>query len=71
VSTARTTRSLELRHDQRERADQVRERHRRLRDHAELDLAADEQRPDDQRRDDLDQVVVARVKNAEVAVHRR
>ena len=60
---------LELGDDQRERAEQQREGHRRLGDDAELHLAADEQRRDDQHRDDLDQVVVAGGEEAEVAVH--
>ena len=60
----------ELRDDQRERPDQVRERHRRLRDDAELDLTAHEQRAHDQRRDDLDQIVVAGGEEREVAIHR-
>ena len=46
--------------DQREGAEQVGEGHRRLGDHTELDLAADEERGHDERRDDLIEVVVAK-----------
>ncbi len=60
---------LELGDDQRERAYQLRERHRRLRDHAEVRLPADEERRDDQDRDHLDHVVVAGREEAEVPAH--
>jgi hypothetical protein len=45
-------------------------RPRRLHDHAELDIATDEERGDDQCRDELYHVVVSRGEERQVAVYR-
>jgi hypothetical protein len=66
-SASTRTFSLELRHHQREGAEQRRERHGRLRDRAERHVAAHEHWRHDQRRDDLDHVVVAGGEEAHVA----
>ena len=56
--------------NQRERAEQLVEGHRRLRDDTEFHLPANKHRRHDQCRDDLDQVVVPSREEAQVAVHR-
>ena len=61
----------ELVDDERECPEELGEGHRRLRDHAELDLPANEPRRDDQGGDDLDQISVARCEEAQVSIHRR